>query len=153
MEPAVPGALGEKPAPPAVAMTIATQSVLVFTISIGMVDFFRRPFFRGKSIFAAGPFTEVDQLAAFTAERTVRVGGVFGFFFAGGTFHWRRLRSNDLPDQIVFEAFGDFDIVELAGCHWFIAGVVDQDMSIDFRSLRLYPALKQQIRFIGRAVQ
>src|SRR5215472_2485015 len=90
MEPAVPGALGAKPAPPAVAIAIAARSVLVFTISIRAVDFFRRLFFRGNAEFAAGPFAEIDQLAAFTAKRTVRIAREFGFFFAGRTFHKER---------------------------------------------------------------
>jgi hypothetical protein len=70
-------------------MTMAALSVLVFTISIRAVDFFGRLFFRGNAEFASGPFAEVDQLAAFTAKRTVRIAGEFRFFFAGRTFHIR----------------------------------------------------------------
>jgi hypothetical protein len=51
------------------------------------VDFFRRPFFRGKSIFSASPLTEIDEFAALAAKRAVRVSGVFGFFVARRTFH------------------------------------------------------------------
>ena len=83
----MPGATGEKPAPPAVAITMAAQSVLFFTISIRAVNFFRRFFFCGKAKFATGPFAEVDELAAFTAKWTERIAGVFGFFCAGRTLH------------------------------------------------------------------
>src|SRR5712691_1620064 len=92
-EPAVPGAFGAKPAPRAVANTIANQSVtpiasvFVFTISIGSVDFFARFFVRGNAIFPTGPFAEIDQLAALTAKRVVRIALVFDFFFAGRAFH------------------------------------------------------------------
>jgi hypothetical protein len=68
-------------------MKIAAQSVLVFTISIGTVDFFRRPFFCWNSILAAGPLSKIDQFAALAAKRAVRVAGIFGFFAAGRTFH------------------------------------------------------------------
>jgi hypothetical protein len=53
------------------------------------MDFFRRPFFRGKSKFSAGPLTEIDKFAALTAKRAVSVSGVFGFFVARRTFHIR----------------------------------------------------------------
>jgi hypothetical protein len=53
------------------------------------VDFFRRPFFRGNSIFSAGPLTEIEELAALAAKWAVRVSGVFGFFVARRTFHIR----------------------------------------------------------------
>jgi hypothetical protein len=53
------------------------------------VDFFRRPFFRGKSIFSAGPLTEIDDFAALAAKRAVRISSVFGFFVARRTFHIR----------------------------------------------------------------
>src|SRR5437773_10905999 len=92
MAPAVPGAFGANPAPPAVAMTIAIQSVapagslFVFTIPIA-VNFFRRPFFGGNAVFFAGPFSEVDQLTSLTAKRAIRIGRVFNFFFASDIFH------------------------------------------------------------------
>src|SRR5262245_54167305 len=87
IEPAVPGAKGANPAPPAVATTTATQSVFVFTISVGSVNFFGRPFLGGYPIVAAGPFAQIDQLATFTAKRPVRIAGVFGFFVTRRAFH------------------------------------------------------------------
>src|ERR1051326_8805112 len=94
--PAVPGAFGANPAPPAVAMTIAIHSVapagslFVFTIPIGSVNFFSMPFFGGNAVFSAGPFAEVDQLTSLTAKRAIRIDRVFNFFSASWTLHWRR---------------------------------------------------------------
>jgi len=54
------------------------------------VEFFiRRLFFRGDAEAASGPFAEINQLAAFTAKRTVRIAREFGCFFAGRTLHIR----------------------------------------------------------------
>src|SRR6185436_2224023 len=86
-EPAVPGALGAKPAPPAVAIAIATQSLLVFEMAIGVVDFLWRPFVGGYAILAAGPSTQVDQLAALATERAVGIVSILGFLVAGRAFH------------------------------------------------------------------
>src|SRR5581483_9981321 len=89
-DPAVPGAFGAKPAPPAVAIMTATQSAgaqsfLVFTISIGSVHFFGWFFVGRNAEIAARPFTEVDKFTALAAERTKTVAGIFRFFFAGRT--------------------------------------------------------------------
>jgi hypothetical protein len=54
-------------------MAIAAQSVLVFTISVGPMDFFGRSFFGRYSIVSACPFTEVEQFAALAAKRPVRI--------------------------------------------------------------------------------
>ena len=95
MEPAVPGAIGMKPAPAAVATTIASQSaeligsLFVFTISVGLVNFFRGTLGCRDAIFAAGPPAKVNQLAALAAKRPVRVAGILDFFFAGWAFHER----------------------------------------------------------------
>src|SRR5436190_16341886 len=92
-DPAVPGALGAKPAPRAVANAIATPSVtpiaslFVFTISIGSMDFFRRFFVRGNAIFPAGPFAEIEQLTTLTAKRAVGIVVVFDFLLARRAFH------------------------------------------------------------------
>src|SRR5262245_35747783 len=78
IEPAVPGALGAKPAPPAVASATAVQStkasdsVFVFDMSIGFGDFCRR-----DAIIFAGPPSQINQLAAFAAKGTVFVDGLF----------------------------------------------------------------------------
>src|SRR5262249_34102065 len=94
-EPAVPGAFGAKPAPPAVAITIAIQSaarigsLFVFTLPIGSVNFFRRTFFCRHTISLTGPFAQVDQFTAFTAEWTIRIACVFDFFFARWALHGR----------------------------------------------------------------
>jgi hypothetical protein len=53
------------------------------------VDFFRELFLARDPELAAGPFTEVDQLASLAAERAVKIAGVLDFFFAGRTFHIR----------------------------------------------------------------
>jgi hypothetical protein len=53
------------------------------------VDVFGRLFFRGNAEFASSPLAEVDQFAAFTAKRTVRIAGEFRFFLAGRTLHIR----------------------------------------------------------------
>src|SRR6185295_14692377 len=90
--PAVPGALGKKPAPPAVAMAIASQSLFVFEIAIRSVDFFRRPFVRWNPKLTAGPLAQIDEFAAFAAEGPIRIAGELGFFVASWTFHGRRLR-------------------------------------------------------------
>jgi hypothetical protein len=87
IEPAVPGATGENPAPPAVAIAMAAQSLLVFTIAIRSVDFLRRAFVGRNAKFAPSPSTQVDQLATLAAERPVRVTGILGFFVTRGTFH------------------------------------------------------------------
>src|SRR5437867_9213945 len=92
-EPAVPGAFGAKPAPRAVAKAIANQSVtpiaspFVFTISIGFMDFFRRFFVRRNAIFPTRPSAEIDQLAALTAKRAVRIVLEFDLFVARRAFH------------------------------------------------------------------
>src|SRR5437879_5567966 len=84
-----------KPAPAAVATAIASQSaelsgsLFVFTISVGLVNFFRGTLGCRDAIFPAGPSAEVNQLAALAAKRPVRVAGILGFFLAGRTFHER----------------------------------------------------------------
>ena len=84
-----------KPAPAAVATAIASQSaelsgsLFVFTISVGLVNFFRGTLGCRDAIFPAGPSAEVNQLAALTAKRPVRIAGILGFFLAGRTFHER----------------------------------------------------------------
>lgn len=87
-EPAVPGAFGIKPAPPAVAMTMAIQSVVVFfTIAVGPVDFFGRALLCGNSIVSSGPLAQIDQFTAFTAKRAIRISAVLGLLVASRTLH------------------------------------------------------------------
>src|SRR2546426_11314922 len=99
-EPAVPSALGANPAPPAVAIAIAIQSValngslFVFTIPIRLVDFFRRSFLGGQAKFFAGPFAEIDQLTTFAAKRAVWIVFILDFFFAGRAFHTIRAMTS-----------------------------------------------------------
>src|ERR1051325_11654944 len=93
-EPAVPGAFGANPTPPAVAMAIASQSVFVFTMSIGAVDFFRRPFFRVEAEFLAGPFAEIDQFATLAAKWAVWIVLEFDFLFTSWAFHGIALKNS-----------------------------------------------------------
>src|SRR6266705_334372 len=87
MEPAVPGALGAKPAPPAVAITTAAQSALVFSVSIQTGDFVRRPFVRGNSKLPTRPLAHIDELAALAAKRAVGIAGILGLFVARWALH------------------------------------------------------------------
>jgi hypothetical protein len=84
---------GKKPAPPAVAMAIAKwsaapmRSVFVFTISVGLMNFFGWPFFGGDAISPAGPFAQIDELAPLAAKRAKRIIGVIGFLLTNRALH------------------------------------------------------------------
>ena len=86
-----------KPAPAAVATAIASQSaelsgsLFVFTISVGLVNFFRGTLGCRDAIFPAGPSAEVNQLAALAAKRPVGIAGIFGLFPANQTLQWRTI--------------------------------------------------------------
>ena len=71
----------------AIQSVAVNGSVFVFKMPIGSVNCFGRPFFRGYAEFLAGPFAEIEQLAAFAAEGAIRIVFVFDFFFTSGTFH------------------------------------------------------------------
>src|SRR5262245_39628900 len=90
--PAVPGAFGMKPAPPAEAIPIAIQSSgvsgpLVFATSIETVKLFGRFFFGGYAVLFACPVAKVDEFATFTAERTIRISFELDFFVTNRTLH------------------------------------------------------------------
>src|SRR5262245_29642396 len=86
--PAVPGALGTNPAPPADARATASRSrkeagtlvVVVFAISIGSMGFFRWLFPRWNAITFAGPVAEIEKFTSVAAERPVRISFVCCFF-------------------------------------------------------------------------
>jgi hypothetical protein len=88
---------------------------------------FRRPFVRGHAKFAAGPFTEIDQLTAFAAKRAVRIAGKFGFFLAGRTLHRVKPErsSNDSSNEIVLQAIRNLGVIERAGLDLRVASIID----------------------------
>jgi len=55
------------------------------------MNFFRRTFFGGHTIFFASPFAQVDQFTTFAAKRTIWIAGVFDFLFASWAFHGNRV--------------------------------------------------------------
>jgi hypothetical protein len=104
----------------------AAQSVFVFTIAIGLVNFLGRSLIGGKAVLAAGPFAQIDQFAALAAKRAVRIASVLGLFLASGALH--KAESGlvpDLSDEIVFQTFRDFDGVELSNRDLPVTGVID----------------------------
>ena len=46
-------------------------------------------------MLSASPFSQVDQLAALAAKRTIRITGVFDFFVAGRALHAFTRRRRD----------------------------------------------------------
>src|SRR5437667_6077422 len=62
-------------------------SVLVFKISIGLVDLFGRSFFRRYPVLLARPLAQINQFAPLAAKRTVGVACVFCFLVARRTLH------------------------------------------------------------------
>lgn len=125
-------------------MTIATQSVFVFTIAIRSVNFFGRSFVGGNFEVAAGPLAQVDQLAARTAKWSIGIVFELNLVLASWTLHAGS--RHDLSDQIVLEALCNFDVVKLAGLNLPVARVVDQNVTVNVGRLRLHPALEQKLR-------
>src|SRR2546425_7015471 len=149
IDPAVPGAFGANPAPPAVATTIAIQSVarngslFVFRMSIGSVNFLWRAFVGRNAKLPARPFAEIDQFATLAAERAVRIAGLFDFFFASWAFHGRSFRlTHDPANNVVLEAVRDLDVIETARDRFDLAGIIDQHVTINVRCLHLRTSLQ-----------
>ena len=63
------------------------RSVFVFTISVGLMNFFGWPFFGGDAIFPSGPFSQIDKLAPLAAKWAIGIIGVIGFLLTNRTLH------------------------------------------------------------------
>jgi hypothetical protein len=109
---------------------------------------------RGNTIYAAGPFPQVDGLAMFAAEGKIRIvhgdelpacraAQAFKFFSRGTHLHIS-LRSfgDNSAYQIVILRLGNLALVKMPGVQ-LIKGskVVDKNLAIDLRSLMLRAAL------------
>ena len=67
--------------------TAPMRSVFVFTISVGLMNFFGWPFPGGGAIFPSGPFAQIDEFAPLAAKWAIRILGVLGFFVTNRALH------------------------------------------------------------------
>lgn len=114
-------------------------SVFVLAASIQFVNCLRWFFRGGHSVCFARPLSKIYQFTAVAAKRPKRIAFADGFFLAGRALHEFQT-SYDSADQVIFKAVGYFGPVELSEARFVPAGVIDQNLPVDFGRLYFHSA-------------